>query len=122
MSGEVLPHYDRKLVYVAGPYAHPDPVENTHIAIQVGERLLACGFITPFVPHLTLIWHMVKPHGVDHWYDFDLAFLARCDALLRFPGESSGADKEIVFAKRRNIPVFRNEGACIAWAQHSFDF
>lgn len=26
----------KPLVYVAGPYTNPDPVENTHTAIQVG--------------------------------------------------------------------------------------
>ena len=36
----------RPLVYVAGPYASPDPVENTHNAIQVADRLNASGVVT----------------------------------------------------------------------------
>lgn len=111
------PHADRPLVYVAGPYANPDPVFNTHEAIRVAERIQNTQFVTAFVPHLSLLWHIVAPHEVDHWYDLDLAFLARCDALLRMPGASTGADNEVIFANARQIPVFFTENELLAWAQ-----
>ena len=116
-----IPHYERKLVYVAGPYQFPSPISNTRIAITTAERLEACGVITAYVPHMNLLWDLVHPHDAEFWYGYDLALLARCDALYRFPGESAGADNEIAFSNRHSIPVFRNEGACIAWAQHAFD-
>ncbi len=110
------PFPDRPLVYVAGPYVHPDPVENTHNAIQVAERLHQTGLVTCVVPHLTLLWNMVAPHEADYWYTLDLASLARCDALFRIPGYSVGAENEIRFAHGGGVPVFYKETALLAWA------
>lgn len=112
-----LSHVDRALVYVAGPYIHPDPVENTHIAIKMGERLDATGIITAYVPHLSLLSHMVVPHDADFWYDFDLAILNRCDALFRIPGQSTGADNEVIFAEENQLECFYEIGELTAWAE-----
>jgi|ERR1035437_1100762 hypothetical protein len=111
------PHVDRPLVYVAGPYSHPDPVENSHMAIHVADKVEATGLVTPVIPHLSLMWHMVIPHDVDFWYSLDIAVLARCDALLRFPGASTGADDEVAFAEDNDIPVFYAQEDLIAWAE-----
>lgn len=107
--------HERPLCYVAGPYLHPDPVENSHIAIAVGDRLNETGQITAYVPHLSLLWHIVKPHDADYWYEYDLAILACCDALLRIPGFSTGADNEEKFAIDRSIPIFYEESALLQW-------
>ncbi|MET9708432.1 DUF4406 domain-containing protein [Streptomyces griseus] len=32
--------------------------------------------------------------------------LARCDAVLRLPGDSAGADKDVALARRRGLPVY----------------
>jgi hypothetical protein len=32
--------------------------------------------------------------------------LEHCDAVLRLPGESTGADQDVAIAQRRGIPVF----------------
>jgi hypothetical protein len=37
------------------------------------------------------------------------------DPLLRLPGESSGADAEVEYAKAHNIPVFYNKADLIEW-------
>lgn len=95
---------ERLKVYVAGPYTKPDPCANTNKAIAIGNELWDRGF-TPYVPHLTHFWHTVSPRPYEDWLAFDLVWLAECDVLLRFPGESSGADKEVVFAQGRSIPV-----------------
>lgn len=108
---------DRPLVYVAGPYTRPDPVFNTHAAVQVGEELQATGLVTCLVPHLSLLSHMIVPHNdIDHWYEHDLATLARCDALYRMDGDSTGADAEVDFAYERDIPVFFDRANLIEWA------
>lgn len=112
-----MSHVDRALIYVAGPYAHPDPVENTHRAIKVGERLDATGIMTAHVPHLSLLSHMVVPHDEAFWYDYDLCFLHRCDALYRMPGQSTGADNEIIFAETHEIECFFEIDELIAWAE-----
>lgn len=106
---------DRPLVYVAAPYAHPDPVWNTHDAILLAADLQLGGSMTCFVPHQTLLWHLIDPQVAEHWYAYDLAMLARCDALFRMEGESTGADREVEFALDHDIPVFRDEAALLEW-------
>lgn len=96
----------KPLVYVAGPYAKPDPVENTHRAIRVGSCLAEDGKCTPVIPHLSLLWHAIDPHPVEFWYAYDLELMARCDYVLRLPGESAGADVEVTQAEAQGIPVF----------------
>jgi hypothetical protein len=95
----------RKLLYVAGPYTRPDPVANTHavcrVAMEIYERTEWC----PVVPHLSLLWHAVTPRGERHWLDYDLHLMRRCDAVVRLPGESPGADAEIVEAVRLGMRI-----------------
>lgn len=107
----------KPLVYVAGPYAKPDPVENTHTAIRVGMALWETGLVVPLVPHLTLLAHMVSPQPVDYWYGLDLEQLTHCQAVLRIPGESVGADKEITEATQLGIPVFYDQEDVVRWAR-----
>ena len=95
-------------IYVSGPYTKPDPVENTHKAIQVGNRLRDAGHF-PFIPHLTLLWHSVTPKPYDFWMEYDFEWVKACDAVLRMPGESSGADREVALAEQLGIPVFYSE-------------
>ena len=44
--------------------------------------------------------------GYEQWMKLDLAWLDKCDALLRLPGESPGSDREVDAAKERGIPVY----------------
>lgn len=94
-----------KYIYIAGPYTKGDVVKNVHAAIIAAENLIERGYI-PYVPHLTHFWHFAIHHNIEFWYKYDLAWLAKCDALLRLPGESHGADEEIRFAKDHNIKVY----------------
>jgi hypothetical protein len=93
------------MVYVAGPYTHPDPVENTHKMILAGVALRDAGY-TPLIPTLSLLTHIVSPHPADYWYQWDIDMLAHCEEMLRLPGESWGADREEEFALAHGIPVF----------------
>ncbi|MFF5897910.1 DUF4406 domain-containing protein [Streptomyces argenteolus] len=34
--------------------------------------------------------------------------LAHCDAVLRLPGESAGADQDVATARRRGLPVYED--------------
>lgn len=108
---------ERPLVYIAAPYSKPDPVENTHSAVLAANELLEAGLVTPHVPHLTYLWHLVTPKSIDFWYEYDLALLRRCDALLRLPGHSTGADREIVYAEEIGVPVFRSVADLEDWAR-----
>jgi hypothetical protein len=106
----------KPLVYIAGPYSSGDPVQNTHTAVRCATNLLRDGRVTPFVPHLTLFWHAITPLPYKLWCAYDLDILARCDAVLRLPGPSDGADEEVFAAHRLDLPVFEDEQALLTWA------
>lgn len=95
----------RKILYVAAPYTHPDPVENTHRVIKAASIIYDRGPWTPFVPHLTLLWHAIEPHHVNWWYDYDLDHLRNCQGFVRFPGLSTGADNEEREAKHFGLEI-----------------
>jgi nucleoside 2-deoxyribosyltransferase len=92
-------------VYVAGPYSKSDQVANVRAAIEAADRLADAGH-SPYVPHLTMLWHLVSPKPYDAWIAHDLEWLATCDAVVRIPGDSPGADGEVAEAGRLGIPVF----------------
>lgn len=92
-------------VYVAGPYTKGDVAVNVRNAIEAASGLLDFGF-APYLPHLTHFWHLYSPRQYEDWMRLDLAFLPLCDAVLRLPGESAGADRETAEAERLGIPIF----------------
>lgn len=94
-------------IYVAGPYTKGDVILNIRDAVYVGDTLRSMGHI-PFIPHMTYAWHMIVPHEVDYWYQYDLQWLERCDALYRIAGESTGADREVERARELWLPVFHS--------------
>jgi hypothetical protein len=92
-------------VYVAGPYTAGNVVVNVRNAVLAADQLFEAGH-TPYVPHLNHLWHTIAPRPWADWLRMDLEWLAVCDALLRLPGESQGADAEVERAKSLRIPVF----------------
>ncbi len=92
-------------VYVAGPYSKGDTGQNIHNAIVAAAKLRDRGF-APFVPHLNHAWHLVAPRTYEDWLDLDTQFLPCCDVLLRLPGESTGADREVALARSRSMLVY----------------
>lgn len=93
-----------KRIYVAGPYS-ANPEECTYKAMAAADQLLRLGFAS-FLPHLTLWWEPRYPRHYETWMAWDFAWLAQCEALLRLPGHSPGADREVVFATEHGIPVY----------------
>lgn len=102
-----------KLVYIAGPYSNPDPCENTYDAVCAADSLI--DVCAPLIPHLSHFWHTMSPKTYGFWLALDLEYLRRCDALLRIPGDSSGADAEVVKAIEWRIPVFYSEDDLREW-------
>ena len=94
-------------IYVAGPYSQGDVAVNVRNAYVAADRLANLGF-APFVPHATHFWHMLFPRPYEFWLDLDNQFLPFCQGVLRLPGPSSGADKEVHLAQTLKIPVFTN--------------
>lgn len=94
-------------IYVAGPYTQGDVAVNVRNAFEAANELADRGF-APFVPHGTHFWHMMFPRPYEFWLELDNQFLPFCHAVLRLPGPSSGADKEVQLAQQLKIPVFEN--------------
>ncbi len=127
------------LVYVAGPISRGCIVANVRQAHEAGMALLKAG-IPCIVPHGSCFWGSVVqqtlllmppgsvsrgfvpevlPTGTVHadWYGMDLVIVSRCDAVLRLPGESVGADLEVKKAEELGLPVFTTVEGVIAWAE-----
>ena len=73
--------------------------------MKAADLLIQMG-IAPYVPHLSHFQHMMWPHDYEVWMAVGLAWLRTCDAILRLPGESPGADREVEVARILEIPVF----------------
>jgi len=112
------PHSGRKSVYVAGPFTG-DVSANCLKAINHGDELWRSGTIAPFIPHLFREWGDIHHKGYEEWMEACFHWLAKCDALYRIPGASSGADREVEYAQQHNIPVFTyvNFDKLIAWSR-----
>ncbi len=92
-------------VYVAGLIALGNQLEHFRNAIDAADKLLIAGH-TPFVPHLDYWWHVIHPHTPEEWLKWDFEWLKLCEALVRLPGESKGADHEVRVANHYGIPVY----------------
>lgn len=102
-------------VYIAGPYSKGNVMSNIREAIFAADWVWAARH-APFVPHLTGFWHVVSPHPYEKWLELDFEWLAACDALIRLPGESAGADREVAHAKKMGVPVFFSVPEFLSWA------
>lgn len=104
------------LVFISGPYSG-DEEANTRRAIAAGELVARMG-LYPVIPHLSHYWHAIYPRAYDWWIEYDLVLLSRCDAYLRLPGPSNGADIEERAARARGLPVFTSLAALAAATAH----
>lgn len=117
----------RKLIYVAGPISKGDITHNVARAEDAMLVLMKAGF-SVINPMLTC-WAgaaramadhpqriVVGPEAAGHGGFRDLThaeWIANClpmvnvaDAVLRLPGESTGADQECAYARHIGIPVY----------------
>lgn len=106
-------------VYVAGPIGANDGgrIGRMRAAAEVGCQLVDAG-LAPFVPHL---WGLYEPaFAVDYevWISYALQWVAVCDAVLRIPGHSPNADREVQHARDLGIPVFTITDELLAWADN----
>lgn len=109
MADMPTPATRRTRVYVAGPISIGDQAVNVRKAIIASSELLERGY-APYCPHLTHYWQTVAPQAYETWITLDFEWLPLCDCLLRLPGESKGADREVAFAEERGIPVYYDLG------------
>jgi hypothetical protein len=90
-------------VYVAGPISS-DPFEGVHRGIAMGRQMFLDG-LAPFVPHFDAFFFLPKGSW-NAYLEYDLEYVAVCDAVYRLAGESKGADLECRTARELGIPVF----------------
>jgi hypothetical protein len=95
----------KQLIFISGPYTIGDVVDNIRYIVAAAEIIKSRGAL-PFVPHLFHLWHLISPHEYEYWTEMDLEIIRHCQGILRIPGESRGADKEVEFALSLNIPVY----------------
>ncbi len=117
----------RTRVYIAGPISKGDLVHNLNQATAAFVALAKAGF-APFCPHWSAYckratsrreaWGVevtcqATVEGNDQmthadWMGVDLPWVEVSDALLRLPGESTGADMEVHHARAHGVPVFHS--------------
>lgn len=97
------------LVYISSPYSLGNKIENIHRQIKVAHLLMDEGLV-PLAPLPgSHVMNGMKWRPYEDWMAVDLEHVARCDAVLRLKGESSGADREVAYAESLGIPVFFTE-------------
>ncbi len=109
------------LVLIAGPYLSGTNGDPTKIAAN-RARLEAAALPIYERGHLPLLGEWLalpiihaaggrEPgDAVFHAYQYPVAerLLARCDAVLRLPGASRGADMDVARAQVRGLPVYHH--------------
>jgi len=93
--------------YIAGPITQGNQFRNCAKAIKLFGTLVKLGHY-PYCPHFDFIAQMLD-EDLDietHLLPLDFAWIAKCDALIRMPGESPGSDREVAAAQSLGIPVY----------------
>lgn len=103
-----------KRIYIAGPMSHGDIAVNVRNAMEAGSQIINAGH-SPFVPHLYHFLHLHEPQEYGTWMRVDAAWVEACDALLRLPGHSPGADAEVELASRQGIRCFTEMDELLEW-------
>lgn len=96
-------------IYLASPYSKGDVGANVHNHYRVADYLSNQGFHvkTPLSSHL---WHLIIPRPYEFWMEYDFVELEECDAVVRVDGESSGADREVLYATDLGLPIHHFKG------------
>lgn len=107
------------LILIAGPYRSgtgDDPelmARNLERLEQAAWPIFAAGHIPIVSEWLALpvlrsaeTGGTAKPLPDDVLYPTAHRLLQHCDAVLRLPGESTGADQDVAIARERGLPVY----------------
>ena len=108
-----------KLILIAGPYRSgtgDDPrlmAENLKRLEQAAWPIFKAGHI-PMIGEWVALPVLesagaagpLDPLADEVMYPTAHRLLQHCDAVLRLPGESKGADQDVAIAKERGIPVY----------------
>ena len=115
---DVLNDKTTGILYLAGPYTHPDPEVREaryHIITSVAAEIVARGRIvfsplTMTHPIDKLLSKNTETLGSDYWVRFDESFMEFCSemAVLMLNGwdKSSGVAREIKYFRERGRPIY----------------
>ncbi|MFF0392598.1 DUF4406 domain-containing protein [Kitasatospora sp. NPDC004615] len=108
------------LVLIAGPYRSGTDGDPQAMAANLA-RLEAAAWPVFAAGHLPVIGEWIAlpvlrsagagptdPLADEVLYPAADRLLARCDAVLRLPGDSTGADQDVATARRRGLPVYHD--------------
>ncbi len=101
-------------VYIASPYTVGDREENVLVQARAYHALRDVGLF-PFAPLLSHHLHVVQERTYEDWMEIDFHWLRQCHCVLRLPGESSGADREVALAKSLGMPVRHSVASVVLW-------
>jgi hypothetical protein len=99
----------RKLIYLSGPITHGNRNLSFYQASEAQLRLIQTGEYAVFNPMLSMALFANNEISWGDWLSNDESWIRVSDMLLRLPGESKGADREVAYAKSINIPVYTIE-------------
>ena len=100
-----MPSNGKKLVFLSSPYTLGDVAVNVRESLLMADKIEAAGFMV-YAPLLSHFRHMILPHEYEYWIQRGIEWIGRCDCVLRMPGKSKGADREVRAAEICNIPVY----------------
>lgn len=103
----------RMRVYIAGPYTQGEQAERVREAVLVGLAVYQHGHV-PFIPHLYHFAHYLCPMPYEAWMMLDLSWLETCHAMVRLPGHSPGADREVERACQLGLWIYYGLDAFLA--------
>ncbi|MFF7091024.1 DUF4406 domain-containing protein [Streptomyces rubradiris] len=108
------------LILIAGPYRSGTNGDPEAMAANLA-RLEAAAWPVFAAGHLPVIGEWIAlpvlrsagagptdPLADQVLYPTAERLLARCDAVLRLPGDSEGADQDVALARRRGLPVYHD--------------
>jgi len=113
----MTPEPTPQLILIAGPYRSGTGGDPERIAANLA-RLEAVAPAIHRAGHVPMIGEWVALPVLrraaeagadldgDVMYETAARLLEHCDAVLRLPGESAGADQDVAIARRRGLPVY----------------
>lgn len=108
------------LILIAGPYRSGtggDPARmaaNLSALEEAAWPLFRAGHVPMIGEWVALPVLRSAGAGIDDplaeqvLYPTAARLLSRCDAVLRLPGESTGADQDVAIARERGLPVYHH--------------
>ena len=93
-----------KVIYISSPFTHGDKTKNVEVQIEAAHRIMDMGHC-PIAPNLTYFMDVQRKRPYEEWMMIELELVERCDVVLRLPGFSPGADREVARAGSIGIPI-----------------